>query len=324
MMHRAPSYELPPGRLPIRSDLRRRFPWVGLVPLALLGWLLTGLYTVQPNEQAVVQRMGRMLPELRGPGLHVGLPAGLDRVTRVRLQELRRVAIGPAAAVRNTGRAGGTAGEHLTGDRNLVRIAGVVQYRILEPRAYLFGSADPAALVGDLAATALGREVAVADVDSLLTVARPALQDAVRQRTQAAADQLGLGVVVVGVSLEDISPPAEVADAFRDVAAAREDRQRAINEAEGYAGRLLARARGKANQILAAARGEAEDRVVRARGEAVAFLAMWERYRADPGSTALRLAMEAAEEILPHLRMIVLDERARRRVDIILPESSQP
>jgi len=283
-------------------------------------WMLTGIYMVQPNEQAVVRRMGRMLPELRGPGLHVGLPVGLDRVTRLRLQELRRVAIGPATAIRETGRANAATAEYLTGDRNLVRIAGVVQYRIHQPRAYLFGTRDPDTLVGDLAAAALGREVASADVDSLLTVARPALQDAVRRHTQAAADGLGLGVVVVGVSLEDIAPPPEVADAFRDVAAAREDRQRAINEAEGYASRLLPRARGEASQVREAARGEAQDRVVRARGEAAAFLAIWERYRLDPASTALRLALEAAEDILPRLRTIVLDDRARQRVDILLPD----
>lgn len=298
---------------------RRRITWTGIAGLAIATWGMTGFYTVQPNEQAVVQRMGRMLRELRGPGLHLGLPVGLDRVTRLRMQELRRVAIGPTQAVRDMGRTGGPEAEHLTGDRNLVRIAGVVQYRIGDPRAYLFRVADPGVLLGSLAAAALGQEVALMDVDSLLTIARPALQDTVRRHTQAAAERLGLGVVVVGVSLEDIAPPAEVAEAFRDVVAAREDRQRAINEAQGYASRLLPRARGEANQILAAARGEAEDRVLRARGEAAAYLAIWERYRADPRTTALRLAFEAVEEILPRLRVIFLDDDVRRQLDIILP-----
>ncbi|MCX7818595.1 MAG: FtsH protease activity modulator HflK [Kiritimatiellae bacterium] len=317
-------HDHPPAARPatplVPRAVRGRRPAAAAIVLAMVAWGLTGLYTVQPNEQAVVQRMGRMLPELRGPGLHLGLPIGLDRVRRVRLQELRRVPIGPLSAVRDAGRPG-AALEHLTGDRNLVRLAGVVQYRIEDPRAFLFRAAVLEAMLGDLAAAALGREVAVMDVDRLLTVARPELQEALRARTQQAADALGLGVRVVAVTMEEIAPPPEVADAFRDVAAAREDRQRAINEAEGYASRLLPRARGEAGQILAAARGEAGDRVLRARGEAAAFLAMWERYRVDPSATALRLAIEAAEEVLPRLRMIVLDERARRRVDLVLPEA---
>ncbi len=313
----------PPAPPPVRDAASpSRPPLPGLAALAVLAWLATGLYTVQPNEQAAVRRFGRLLPEPRGPGLHLGLPAGLDRVTRVRLHELRRAPIGAPAGARLVGRESTLAPEHLAGDRNLVRLSGVIQYRVEDLRAFLFAAADLPAIVGNLAAAALGGAVAGLGVDDLLTVARTALQEHVRAETQSAADALGLGVRVAAVTLEEIAPPVEVAEAFRDVAAAREDRQRTVNEAEGYANRVRPQARGEADRLRLQAQGEAADLVARARGGAEAFRALAREAAEHRELVARRLALETAEAVLPGVRKIVLDPEARRRADLILPPPS--
>lgn len=299
----------PTGGLPRR-------PWAMVAGLGLLAWLATGVYTVQPNEQVVVRRFGRALSGLRGPGLHVGLPAGLDRVDRLRMQELRRVAIGPALSARAIGRDAMLAPESLAGDRNLVRLTGAVQYQVDDPRAFLFVAADPNRLIGNLVAAALGSAVSGMDVDTLLTVGRVELQEQVREVTQRAAEAAGLGVRIAGVTLEDIGPPAEVAEAFRDVAAAKEDRQRTVNEAQGYANRVRPQARGEADRLLLAARGDAERVLARAGGEAAAFAVMAARLGDHREATLRRLSLEAAEAVLSRARKVL--GAAGREIDVVI------
>jgi modulator of FtsH protease HflK len=291
---------------------------VGRVLLALGAalWLASGVYTVQPNEQAVVRRCGRMLGDLRGPGLHVGCPAGLDRVTRVRLQELRRVAVGASLAGRAAGRGEVEAWEGFTGDRNLLGVSAVVQFRIADARAFLFAAADVSVLVGDAAAAALASTIASMTVDDVLTTERVAIQERVKESAQTKLSAYGAGVQVVAVTLESAAPPAEVAAAFRDVAAAREDRQRAINEAEGYANRLIPQARGEAEQMRLAAQGSADAAVQTARGEADRFRAQADQLAVARDLTIRRLVLEAAEEILPKLNKVVIDPAARQRLDL--------
>jgi len=320
VQHPIPEVHAPSAPLREAGPPLRAGGWV--VAVGLLAWGLTAFYTVQPNEQAVVQRFGRMLPELRGPGLHVGLPIGLDRVRRLRLYELRRVHVGAPVGARLLGRDSVAVPEYLTGDRNLVRVSGVVQYRVEDPRAYLFAAVDVDAWLSATAAAMLGEAIASRQVDDVLTTARPQLQEVVRESVQRAATRLGLGVRIAGVTLDELAPPAEVTEAFRDVAAAREDRQKAINDAQGYANRILPQARGEADQRVSMALGDADSIVARARGEAEAFLLRWAQLPPDRVAEYRRLALETAESVFPKLRKVVLDEPSHRTLDVTWPIGS--
>lgn len=291
-----------------------------LLGLAGAAWLATGLFAVQPGEQAAVFRCGRLLAALRGPGLHAGLPAGIDRIVRLRMQEPRRVAVGATLAGRASGRDAPALSECLTGDRNLVNASAVVQYRIADARSWLLSVRDPDRLVSDAAGSALSARISAMTVDELLTVRRIELQDAVRGLAQASLDRFGAGVQIDSVTLESVSPPQEVAEAFREVAAAREDRQRAINEAEGYANRLIPESRGEAERLRLAAQAGADEMIQRARGEADSFRRMAAGLAQGRELTCLRLVLEAAEEILPRLNKVVVDGAARERLDLGLLE----
>jgi len=299
-MHRIiePSPDLP----------KRPFRFAGLLPWLLVAYLATSIYTVQTSERAVVRRFGKALPELQGPGLKIGLPYGFDRVSRLKIQEPKRVAVATSLADRALGRlAEPLLAECLTGDRNLIQIPAIVQYRIEDPKAYLFRATDVPALVRCSTSSAITSVISSMNVDDVLTTQRRAI----RARTIAAAqhklDEYGVGVRVTAVSLEGISPPEEVADAFRDVNNARWDRDRAIEEADGYRRRVLPLAEGEARRTIYEAEAYREEVLARARGDAQRFKDMAAELAGDRRElTQRRLILETMERVLPRLNKIIL------------------
>ncbi len=297
-------------------------PWglAGVLALLAAAYAATGFYTVQPNEQAAVVRFGRMLPVLRGPGPHLGLPAGMDRAIRLRMQEPRRVAVDVRPAAGRPDRDAPGLPECLTGDRALLNVSAVVQYGVTNARAFLFSAADVPRLVSDAAAAGLSAAVAAMKADDLLAAERIPIQDRVRRETQTLADRYGLGVQIVSVALEEVAPPEGVAAAFRAAGAAREDRRRTIDEARDGTNRLARLARGEAEQVTLAARGEADETVQRARAEAESFRQMVAHLDAARELTILRLILETAEEVLPRMNKVLVDGAARRTLDLGVTE----
>lgn len=291
--------------------------WLSLLPWLLVVYAATGFYSVQPNEQAVVRRCGRMLVELRQPGLHFGFPWGIDQVTRLKMLEAKRVSVGVGLADRSLGRlADPLQAESLTGDRNLILVSAVVQYRIADARAYLFHNADVPALVASTTTACLTSIIASMKVDDILTVERIAIQNQVLQAAQARLDRAGAGVQIAAVSLESAAPPQEVAESFRDVTSAREDRQKAINEAQGYANRLIPQARGEAQRTLLEAEAYGDEVTEKARGDAERFRRVAAQLGSGRELTVKRLVIEAMEDILPRLNKVILDPDARQRLDL--------
>jgi membrane protease subunit HflK len=292
------------------------------LPWLLAVYLATGFYSVQPNERAVVHRCGKALDKLRMPGLHFGFPYGIDRVTRLKVLQRKRVGVGITLAERSQGRpAQPQEAERLTGDRNLIRVSAIVQYRIADPKAYLFNVADVPALVSNVASSALTAVVTSTTVDDVLTIQRVAIQDEVKQATQTALDGYGTGVEVTSVSLEEVAAPKDVRQAFHDVTAAREDMQRMINEAQGYANRLIPQARGEARRIGLEAEAYRDAVVQKARGDAESFSKIAAEVSDDRQLTVKRLILETMERVLPRLKKIVLDEHAGDGVDLGLIEA---
>lgn len=305
---------------------RRPVPWRRVFAALLLclaaGYAATGIYSVQPNQQAVVRRCGRVLPKLRGPGLHFGFPYGIDQVMHVKPLERKRVGVSMELADRELGRrVDPQQAVRLTGDRNLILVSAIVQYRLKEgtrgAEAYLFRVGDMPALVRNVAASTLSAVVASMRVDDVLTVERLSIQENVQRISQATLDRYAAGVQVTSVSLEGVAPPDEqVAQAFRDVTSAREDQQRAINEAQGYANLLLPQAGGEARRIRLQAEAESSEIVRTAEGEAARFTKMASQLGDRRLLTAKRLVLETLEEVLPRLRKVVLYDTIGEELDL--------
>jgi membrane protease subunit HflK len=298
-------------------------PTVWQLALAALAvWAATGVYVVQPDQRAVVWRCGRILSDPGVPGIHFGLPWGIDRVTRLKIYEQKRVGIGLSLEDRNLGRAvEPRRAECLAGDRNLIAISAVVQYEILDAKAYLVRTADVPAAIENLATAELSAAIASRAVDDIFTLGRLEIQQqvlaAVRERlAQWERKGQGLGVRVNSVTLEAVRPPQEVDEAFRDVISAREDRLRAVNEAEAFAAALLPGARGEAERIRLEAEGSAAEMQEKARGEADRFTRMAAQLGSGREVTVRRLILETLEEVLPRLKKIILDDGARKQLDL--------
>jgi len=327
-MHRkyTPDHHHHHHRPPGDGRVLPRIKWRWWLLAALLIWAASGVYTVEPSQKAVVWRCGRILDELAGPGLHVGFPYGIDRVTRLKMFEQKRVGVGRSLDERGLGRTlDPRRAECLSGDQNLLLVSAIVQYEIVDARRYLTGTADVAAMIESLATASLSNAIAGRPVDDVLTVGRLEIQQqvlaAVRNRLERQQREgLGLGVQVNSVTLEEVRAPSEVEQAFRDVVAAREDRQRTIHEAQAYANALLPTARGEAERIRLESEGAAAQTQQQARGDTQRFSKMLAALDAGRELTVKRLILETLETVLPKLKKVVVDSRPDKPLDLGLIE----
>ena len=217
------------------------------IAAAILGvaYLASGFYFVGTEEQGLVSVLGAIRERPSEPGLHWTWPWPVAGVVKLKVHETKRLTVGYEMPERVLERQTDVATtQFLTGDRNILDIRIVVQYMIREPAAYLVRATDIKGLIASTAESALTRVVVERRVDDVLTTGKLAVQTDVQARCQEALDRYGCGVSVLGVNIESISPPPEVVEAFRDVASAREDRNRITRQAQSYANETVAIARG--------------------------------------------------------------------------------
>ncbi|MGC4116496.1 MAG: FtsH protease activity modulator HflK [Myxococcales bacterium] len=281
---------------------------------ALVLWAASGLYSVKPEQRGVVCRFGKVVEESVPPGIHYHWPYPIETVDRPAVSEVRSlsVAFGPLASGRGAAASPVKAETLLTGDENVVLGSLLLQYTVKSPRQFLFGSTSTETLLQRLAQEVSVARFAQSSVDDLLTSGRQALQAALKEDMQQRADAWGLGVRLTSVQIQRIEPPSEVAQAFKDVGAAREDKQKAVQEAEGDRNRRLPGARADAGRTRSEAASYAKERASFARGEADRFVQTWEAYRKAKSATARRLYLEAMEEALAQVRKIVVDPEAEK------------
>ena len=295
----------------------RRAAWgVGLLALAVAGYLMTGIFTVAADEQAVIRRFGRVAARL-GPGLHYRLPWPVDRVDVVKTTAVMKTGVGFALPEGET--RGVTGVEVLTGDTNIISVAMSLQYVIRNPAPFLFEIEQPPALIGAVAESVLTQTVLGMPVDEVLTTGRLAIQEHVKTRTQAILDRYGSGIQIVSANLMGITLDSSVAQAFQDVANASADRENKINQGRSYANDLLPKARGEARSMVLAAQSYKEQRVAEAVGNTTRYLELLTEYNKAPDVTRTRLYLEAMEKILPKVKKYVIDgEHGQRPINLRL------
>jgi len=305
--------------IPYRS--RRFIVLVAAVALAV--YLLSGVYAVQPDELGVVFRYGRVVADGVPPGIHYHLPAPFERAVRPKTAEIKKIAVGLSDT--EAGRPGGEEGfRTLTGDTNVLLLQVIIQYAISDPAKYLLATEDPTRFIRAAAQEALTTVIASTGVDGLLTTEKLSIQNLVRDRVQMLVESYDVGVKLTGAYFQETKPPVEVAYAFREVASAREDKTRMINDAEGYRNATLPITRGEAQRMISDAESYGQERVERARGEADRFLALFAEYEKSRDLTAERVYLEKMEKILGSLRVFIMDKQEGKAVSnlrLFLPET---
>ena len=306
--------------LPYRS----RKVVLAVIALAIGVYFLSGIYSIQPEELGVVVRFGKVVADGVPPGIHYHLPAPFERVYTPKTAEIKKVFVGATRdARRQAVPVGGL--EMLTGDTNVILVQVIIQYAISDPVKYLFATEDVTMVVEAAAEEALTRIVGAMGVDDLLTTEKLKAQNLVRDRVQSVLDSYNAGIQIIGAYFQEMSPPVEVAYAFRDVASAREDRNRLINEAEGFRNTILPTTRGQAERMVLDAEGYSKERVEMATGEAERFVALFDEYRKSRDLTASRIYIEKMEKILPNLNVYVVDKEGGKGVSslrLMLPTDS--
>jgi HflK protein len=299
---------------------------IGVVALIALG----GFYTLGPDEAGVIERFGRKIPPLRSPGLHYKLPWPIERLTRVSATRVRAVEIGfrsgrvePSAepptyewnVQHRAGRFQSKPEESLmlSGDLNMIEVNAVIHYRLRKPDDFLFRQLDGDATVRSAAESILQSVTSSSALDQVLTSGRPALEARVLGELQARLDRYEAGIEVLGARLLDVHPSVEVVDAFREVSAAFEEKNRLINESEGYRNEQVALARGNAHATVVNAAGYSSGRKNRSEGDARRFVQSEEASLTAPALTETRLFLESMEQILPGKRKMIVDANKGRR-----------
>ena len=275
---------------------------LGLFAVGIVFWMGTGVYTVQPGEEAVLRLVGRYY-DTTDPGLHWFWPTPIGKRDVVRVDEVRRLEIGVRGSAPIPDEA-----QMITGDQNIVDVQLLVQYNIKSSQDFLFKAVDPAGLtIKDAAETSLRQVVGQRAIDDVLTIEKEAVQEDTRLKLQELLDLYQTGIRITEVKLLNVRPPDQVQDAFDDVVRAREDKDRIINLADAYREAQLPLARGDAARLTESAQAFRETRVAQATGQAERFLAVLQEYRKAPDVTRQRLYLEAMEEILPGVTKFIVD-----------------
>jgi membrane protease subunit HflK len=316
------------GQTSIRiPDLPRLPPgavrWLVLAVL-LLVLLVTSYYQVEPAEVGVVQRFGKYVRTTE-PGPHLKIPFGVETVTKVPVQRqlkeefgFRTVQPGVRSAFAKPGPE--TLGESvmLTGDLNVAVVEWIVQYRIKDPRAYLFHIRDVRETFRYMSEAAMRQVVGDHSVDEVLTIGREDIARHAKDELQRLCDLYGIGIEVLQLVLQDVNPPDPVKPAFNEVNQAIQEKERAINEAWAEYNQAVPRAKGEAEQAVRAAEGYAVERENNALGDARRFDALYAEYRKAPAVTRKRLYLETMRAIVPKAgRQLVLDEKAKGLVPLL-------
>jgi membrane protease subunit HflK len=274
------------------------------VALGLVGYVATGVAVIQQDEVGVVRRFGAVLPEPWEPGLHWGLPWGLDKVDRLKPGQTRTLSVGARGGqgAPLSQAPGAETEDVLTGDLNLVSAQAIVQYRVLKPVDYLFAARSVDEALAAAAQSALTRALADRSIDDVLTTGRAEVADRMLRSIQGQADSEGLGVSIRAVRLGRVAPPMPVAPAFADAARARSDLRQAVTRAEEYAERARADAEGQAREIADRAAARFDRLVQGAKGEADRFTKVLAESRKSLAATRKRLYLDALAVLLPRFR----------------------
>lgn len=264
----------------------------GLIVVAAAIWAFGGFYIVDQAERGVVLRFGKVLDATVQPGLHWNPPL-VDEVSLVNISQLSAKTYDSNAM--------------LTTDENIIDIEVTVQYRIEDPVKYVLAVQDPQRSLDNAAESAIRHVVGGNAMDQILTTGRDRVADDVQQRLQDYMNNYNTGILVSQVNVVDAQPPQAVRPAFDDVIRAREDEQRAQNQAQQYANQIIPEARGESQRRIEQANAYREEVIAEATGDASRFDQLLVEYQKAPEVTRQRLYIEALEDVMQASTKIMID-----------------
>jgi membrane protease subunit HflK len=271
-------------------------------------WAATGFYRVLPDEQGVELVFGKW-EQTTQPGLNYNLPAPIGQVYTPKVTRVNRVDVGYRSETAATSSTRQVPNESLmlTGDENIIDINFVVFWIIKDAGQFLFNIREPMATVKDVAESAMREVVGKQTIARAVTGGRSEIEVQTQELMQRVLDDYGAGVTVTQVELQKVDPPGAVIDAYRDVQAARADKDRIINQAQAYKNSILPVAQGEAAKLTQEAEAYKQETINRALGEANRFNAVYNEYIQAKDVTTRRLYLETMQDILSGMNKVIID-----------------
>lgn len=288
-------------------------PFKLLIPFVLFALMITlykSYYTVEPDEQAVVIRLGKYL-STNPPGLHFKIPFIDEKIiiqtTKIHQEEFGfRTDNTNSRRTKYSSRGFDDESLMLTGDLNVADVEWVVQYKIADPFKFIFQISSPIQTIRDVSESIMRRVVGDQLVNDVLTTGRAKIASEAKGLMQEVIDKYDIGVLIVAVKLQDVNPPEVVKDSFNEVNKAKQEQEQMINQAEKAYNKVIPEARGKSDQLISNAEGYAEALINRAEGDAEKFDEVYKSYVKAPNITKRRIYLETMEILFKKFKKLTI------------------
>jgi modulator of FtsH protease HflK len=307
----------------LRGSIRiLRWGMIGL----LIFYLASGITIVRPGQLALIQRGGRLLPQIYQPGLLFAFPRPFDSVLMVPSKKVGEIILNDW--IEQPGQAMGRSLSpvkdpySLTGDTNIVKARFSARYQVSDPIAYLFAARNPEVICRGILYDVISKTLAGLSVDDVLTTRRDFVAEQTRNLAQAEIDRLGLGIQLIAFEVSEIEPPAQVLPAFQDVISASVEAKTLIEPANAYRASAIPEAQAQAFQMNQEAESYAHGVKAKAEGEVSSFAALTQEYVSQPQLVQSRLYNEMLEKVLPAMRVTTVLPSAGDRVRLFLSPKS--
>ena len=284
-----------------------------LIFVALIIWLATGFYRVEPDEQGIELLFGKWNQTTTEPGLHYFFPIPIGKTMTPKVENVRKINVG----YRSASELGFSSNSNdrnvleeslmLTGDQNIVDVNFTVLYKIKDAGKFLFKLRNPETTVKDMSESVMREVVGQRDLEFLLTGGRQEVEQVVRANLQEILDEYESGILVQSIQLQSVNPPALVIDAFDEVQRARQDKEKLVNEANSYLNKIVPNARGDAAKLVQEATAYKEQVIKQAEGVAQNFIDVYNSYKDAKYVTRQRIYLETLTEVLEGPNKIILD-----------------
>ncbi|OQX91654.1 MAG: HflK protein [candidate division Zixibacteria bacterium 4484_95] len=300
----------------LRKIPRRKkggFILIGISVIIIIIFFVTTFYSVGTESVGVIQRFGKYTRTTQ-PGLHLKLPFGIEKATKVPVTRILSQEFGFRTAkpgIRTIRSKQTLLNESLmlTGDLNVVVVEWIVQYKIKDPKAYLFNVRHVDETIRDVSEAAMRQVVGDRSVDGVLTIERIQVGEETAEKMQEILDSYNAGIHIVTVKLQDVNPPDPVKPAFNSVNEAKQEKEQTINEAMKEYNTIIPKSKGEAERTIKEAEGYAIDRINRAEGDASRFVNLWRQYSKAKDVTRRRIYMESMAKVFPKVeRKYIIDE----------------
>ena len=284
-----------------------------LIIVALIIWLATGFYRVEPDEQGIELLFGKWNQVTTEPGLHYFFPTPIGKTMTPKVESIRKINVGYRSAS-ELGFSSNSSDRNvleeslmLTGDQNIVDVNFTVLYKIKDAGKFLFKLRNPETTVKDMSESVMREVVGQRDLEFLLTGGRQEVEQVVRSDLQDILDEYESGILVQSIQLQSVNPPALVIDAFDEVQRARQDKEKLVNEANSYLNKIVPNARGDAAKLVQEATAYKEQVIKQAEGVAQNFIDVYNSYKDTKYVTRQRIYLETLTEVLEGPNKIILD-----------------